>query len=279
MLAPLSNSLLVIFMTSSMLAIGLKVSFREISIVLHKKKLLLHSLLANFVIIPLIGILFIQFIPMTPGEKVALTLLVCAPGGLSSIQFFSKSEQELAYGSTLIFLLSFLSIFISPEIAKLFIPKTTEFTIPYFRVITLLSILLLLPLCMGILLNLKNAHAAKLLAKTFSLIGTIAFVTFIVLTLSIRQDAIKALGINVVLLMLLFIIISMIIGWATGGKNTADKKIHASISSMRNAALCLAITMKSFPQANVEIPLIAFSALMIPPNLLFTLFSKFYKKD
>jgi bile acid:Na+ symporter, BASS family len=41
---------------------------------------------------------------------------------------------------------------------------------------------------------------------------------------------------------------------------------------MRNTSLCLAIALRSFPGAHVEFPVVAFSALMLPPNVLFTIF-------
>jgi hypothetical protein len=39
---------------------------------------------------------------------------------------------------------------------------------------------------------------------------------------------------------------------------------------MRNAALALMIALNSFPDTNVDAAVIAFSGLMIPPNMLFT---------
>ncbi len=43
-------------------------------------------------------------------------------------------------------------------------------------------------------------------------------------------------------------------------------------TSMRNAAICLLIAQKSFPDTGVEVVVVAFSALMVPPNMLFTLY-------
>jgi BASS family bile acid:Na+ symporter len=41
---------------------------------------------------------------------------------------------------------------------------------------------------------------------------------------------------------------------------------------MRNVALALAIASRSFPGANVDVGILAFSALMLPPNVLFTIY-------
>jgi BASS family bile acid:Na+ symporter len=41
---------------------------------------------------------------------------------------------------------------------------------------------------------------------------------------------------------------------------------------MRNVALGLLLAFRTFPDPAVQTPLVAFSALMIPPNMLMTLY-------
>ncbi len=55
-----------------------------------------------------------------------------------------------------------------------------------------------------------------------------------------------------------------------GGPNHGTRRVLAINTSMRNVALCLAISSRSFSGTNVEVAVIAFSALMLPPNFLFT---------
>lgn len=71
---------------------------------------------------------------------------------------------------------------------------------------------------------------------------------------------------------------SMIIGWFMGGPQNDTRGVLATVTSMRNVALCLLIVMKSFSGRGMEVPLVAFSALMIPSNLIFTLVSLVYRR-
>jgi BASS family bile acid:Na+ symporter len=72
--------------------------------------------------------------------------------------------------------------------------------------------------------------------------------------------------------MLILILVSMLIGWVLGGPDKNDRRVLATGTSMRNAAICLLIAQKSFPDTGVDVVVIAFSALMVPPNMLFTLY-------
>ena len=72
--------------------------------------------------------------------------------------------------------------------------------------------------------------------------------------------------------MLGFILAAMVIGWLMGGPGSQTRTILATGSSMRNAALALLIAVNSFPGTNVDVAVIAFSGLMIPPNMLLTVY-------
>ena len=151
MFDPLSKTLLFAFIIASMLAIGLQVNVKNMVLVFNEKKLLIKSFVANFIIIPLIGLLLIKIIPMKPSVEMAFILLSCAPGGLSAIQFISKAKDELAYAGEMAFLLSTLSVFISPAIITFFLAEEIHFAIPYFKAFWFLILFLLLPMIIGML--------------------------------------------------------------------------------------------------------------------------------
>ena len=126
---------------------------------------------------------------------------------------------------------------------------------------------------LGMLSRYKFALASHKSSKFFALLGTIAFVTMIVITLGERQEAISTHASQIIFTMLLFIILTMFVGWFMGGPKKKTRQVLTIVTSTRNAAICLAIAMKTMPEAKLITPLIALSALMIFPNMLFTLFS------
>jgi len=272
----LTRALFFVFLVGSMLGIGLKVGKDEILSVVRDKSWLVRMFIANFVLIPAVGILAAKFLAMKPENALALILLACSPGGMSAVQFLSKKKEAaaLAYGGGTTALLSILSIFISPFLITLAIPRGMTLTVPYVKAILFVSLFMLLPLVLGILIHRTAGKAAQKLAGPFALIGTLAFVGAMLKLLALTKWAKGEMGKRGLIGIILFIVISMFIGWILGGPRKFTRPVLATASSMRNAALCLAIAFRSFPDQAVLTALVAFVAIMVPANLLYTLISK-----
>lgn len=273
---PLTKALFYVFLAGSMLGIGLKVGKGEILAVVRDKSWLLRMAIANFVLIPAVGILAARLLPVKPASGVALIVLACAPGGMSALQFLSKKKEPaaLAYGGGTTVLLSLLSIFISPALIALALPKGMTLTVPYGSAILFVSLFMLLPLVLGILINGAAGALAQKLGGPVALIGTLAFTVAMIMLLNITKWAKGEMGPAGLLTILVFILISMAIGWILGGPRKFTRPVLATASSMRNGALALAIAIRSFDDLAVLTPLVAFFAIMVPANLLFMLISK-----
>ncbi len=63
----------------------------------------------------------------------------------------------------------------------------------------------------------------------------------------------------------------MLIGWLMGGKDHADRQLLATVTSIRNAGLCLLFAMTLFPGRGVNDVVLAYVLLMIPPNAVITI--------
>ncbi|MCK4940976.1 hypothetical protein KAS45_02690, partial [candidate division WOR-3 bacterium] len=193
---------------------------------------------------------------------------------ISALQFTTKHKDELALAGGIAFSLTFLSIFISPLLMTLFLPQDLPLAVPYARASLFVVIFLLLPLMVGIFLHQNAEKFASALARPMSLIGVLAFVAVVVLTIALKKEAKSYITGETTIFIMLFIICAMVIGWIMGGPHRENRGVLATASSMRNIALCVAIAMRSFPEMNVVFPLIAFAAYMIPANLIFTIGSK-----
>jgi bile acid:Na+ symporter, BASS family len=271
----LTKALFFVFLAGSMLGIGLKVGKDELLTVVRDKSWLVRMFVANFLLIPAAGILAAKTITMKPENGLALIVLACAPGGMSALQFLSKKKEAaaLAYGGGTTVLLSFLSIFISPFLITLAIPKGMSLTVPYGNAILFVSLFMLLPLVLGGLVHGAATWVAQKLAGPVSLIATVAFIGAMVKLNTLTKWAKEAMGKRGLVSIAVFIVISMLIGWLLGGPRKFTRPVLATASSMRNIALGLAIAVRSFDLA-VLTPLVAFISIMVPLNLLYTLISK-----
>ena len=270
--------LILVFFVTTMLSVGMQTRVSDLHSLLASRGVLLRALLANFLVVPIIGIVIALVIPLQPHAAGALVLLACTPGGASAVQFSSQVKGSSALAGAMLGLLSLLAIFVSPLILKMVLPGNVQLVIPYGNAFLSFLIFLLLPLLAGMLLLGKAPGAAPKLSKLLALAGLVAFVAFMVVTGDARKAATGAIGLPAVGAMLLFIFASMAVGWFMGGPTRDSRLILAISTSMRNAVLCLAIVESSSPGHAVEVPLIAFSLLMVPTNMLLTVYNKIRAK-
>ncbi len=267
---PVTKTLTLIFLITTMAAIGLKVTTGELVSAFHDRSLMVRSLIVNMVIVPLLGLLLVKIVPMSQDVKVGIILLAAAPGGLNAIQFTSKSKDALCYAASLLFILTLLSVLLSPAIAGLMLPVDTSLKLPYGKVIRFLFLYLFLPLVIGFVVQRISKKVANFLSKPMALIGTIFFVVVVVRMLAQRKEAMAAMSKTELAAMIVFILLTMIIGWLFGGPSRETRRVLATATSMRNAAICFIIATNGFPNTNVIVTVVAFSGLMIFPNMLFT---------
>ncbi|MFA9460635.1 bile acid:sodium symporter family protein [Thiohalorhabdus methylotrophus] len=262
---------LIVFVAASMVGIGLQVTTGAMREALRLRGFLGRALVANFLVIPLMGVALVRLVPMKPELAVALLLLACAPGGPSALQFTGKQKAALAHAGTTAFALSLVAVFLSPFLMELALSGSMPLAVPYARAFWVFLLLLVLPLGLGLLLRSQVPGLATRLAPPAVITGTLAFVAFIGFTLARRQANMAALEPWALLAMFGFILASLAIGWLLGGPEAPTRRVLATASSMRNVPFCLAVAQHSPPGINIEVPLVAFSALMIPPNLVFFL--------
>ena len=271
----LPRTLLYIFLVLSMFSIGLQTTPGEIRSLLASRAHIVQLLLANFVVVPLIGIVMIRTIPFDLATETAFLLLAFTPGGISMLQFTTKFKGEALFAGSSAFIMSLLALFISPVLLELVHPDEITVVIPHGRVIAFIALFMLLPLMTGMLVCHNLEHMAQKLIKPCALIGTTAFIGMMVVTGSLRKEAFQAVGQDALFAIVIFIIISMIAGWYMGGPHKETRPVFATISSMRNIALCALIAVNTFPDEAVLHSLLAFAALMVPMNMVFTLVTLF----
>jgi len=265
--------LLAVFFVTSMMSIGMQTRGSDLSSLAASRGYLGRALLINFVVLPIVGLVIASLFPLQPHVAGAIIFLACTPGGLSAIQFTSKISGSSQLAAAMLFLLSVLAVFISPWILRLALPGDVRLVIPMGRALVAVLVYLFLPLLAGMLLLNKLPGVATRLAKLFALVGLVAFVTFMVVSGDARQAAAGEIGMVAVSAMFLFIFVSMVIGWYMGGPTHHQRQVMATSTSMRNAALCLAIVEATDPGHAVVVPLVAFSFLMVTPNMLFTIYN------
>jgi BASS family bile acid:Na+ symporter len=265
---------MILFLVTVMFSIGLEVTFSESLAAMGNKRLLIRALTANFILVPLLGLGISRILSIPPATETALLLLAAAPGAVFAINFTRTMQGGVSTAAGLMFLLTVLSIVFTPDLARLLLGIDKPLTIHYETHIRGLILYVILPLLAGFVVNRRFRALAEALRKPAKISANICFAGTTVLMLSARSAATKQIGMAGILAMLLLITGSMLIGWVMGGPDLSTQRVMTVNTGMRNVAICLALAVRSFPGTDVVVPLVAFSALMLPPSLVFTLYQR-----
>jgi BASS family bile acid:Na+ symporter len=194
-----------------------------------------------------------------------------APGGLLALQFARVSNGNRVFAVALLFVFCLLAIVTTPLLTLLFFPRQAAGKLPFGWLMMMLFVLIILPASVGRLLQVL---IPKQSAKLGLWLGRLSIVVFIIAALlagRYKSSAMKLMGTYGIGAIVVLIVASWVVGWLLGGPDVRNRKVLAISSSMRNVGVCLPIATNYFSGTDVSIPMLAFSALMIPMNMVFAL--------
>lgn len=265
------NLLSYLFIAVYMLSVPLETTRGAIIQTLGQWNLMGRALLANFVIIPILGVIIARFFNLPQEIKIGFLLLAMAPGGLLALQFARVSSGNRVLAVALLFVFCLLAILITPALVLSFFHKEGAGKLPFAWLILMLLLLIVVPALVGrALQRLIPEHAPKLGLW----LGRLSIVIFIIAAVTAgkyKRPAIELMGTNGIEAIVLLIVCSWVVGWLIGGPEIRNRKVLAISSSMRNVGVCLPIASSYFSGTDVAVPMLAFSGVMIPMNMVFAL--------
>ena len=262
--------LLDFFVVLVMLSIGLRVSGGEILDVLRERTLFIRTLLANCVLIPGIGLLLVKIFPLTPDATVGILLLAAIPGTPVALQFTRMSKARLAFAAVMTFVLSLVSVAITPLAVEVMPEIAQRSERPLLNLTLTILLYITSPLCVGLWVARRAPKIAPRLVLPLEILATIAFLFLMWETRLARREALYAIaGRGSILAMFLLLIISMLLGWLIGGPDQESRRVLATATGMRSVIVVLYVARYCFPGTNIYMIPIVYLSLMVPANLLF----------
>ena len=265
------NLLSYLFVVLYMFSVPLETTRGEIIGYLKDFNLMGRALLANFVVIPILGIIIAQFFDLPPDFRTGFLLLAMAPGGLLALQFARVSKGNRVFAVALLLVFCLLAILITPLFVYLFFSKEGSGRLPFGWLTMMLLLLIVVPLVVGRMLQKIIPEQAPKLGLWLGRLSIVIFIIAAVMAGKYKSPAIKLMGTNGIAAIVLLILGAWVVGWLLGGPEIRNRKVLAIASSMRNAGVCLPIASNYFAGTEVTVPILAFSGLMIPMNMVFAL--------
>lgn len=231
---------------------GLEVNREHLRAVLRDTGLLGRALLANFVVVPILGVLLARVFRLPPPVETGFLLMAIAPGVPFVLASVRKRGGSLGLAVALAFLLPLLSIVTVPVTAALVLPTAAKAHLPLARFVVTLLLLQLLPLLAGIAVGaLAPATAAKLSRPLQVVFFASALALVIVLAPLLVRDVASVYGSNGMWAMLCLVVLSLVTGWLLGAPAREDRRVLAIGTALRNIGLCALIATASFSDAEV----------------------------
>src|SRR5437773_12296799 len=206
---------MLVFVLSSMLAMGFGLTVGEIVAPLRNVRRVVMSLLANFLLVPLVALALAALLRLDQPLGVGLLLLGSAAGAPFLPKLAQLAKWNLAFAVGLMVLLMVITVGYLPLVLPAFLPGVS---INPTKIARSLFFLMLVPLAVALAVNARFPSVA---ARTTPLLNRIANLSLIALVLLLVITNIKhvlaVFGTGGILAGLLFIAVAFAVGWWLGG--------------------------------------------------------------
>ena len=251
------------FVLSSMLAMGLGLTVSQIIAPLRNARLVVLSLLVNFVLMPLGAVALAALLRLDQPLGVGLLLLGPAAGAPFLPKLAQIARGNLAFAVGLMVLLMVVTVGYLPLVLPLLLPGVS---VNPAKIARSLFLLMLLPLAGALAVKARFANVA---ARTKPLLDRLSNLSLILLVLLITagnvNNVLAVFGTRGILAGLLFIAIGFVIGWLLGGPDRNTRRVLALGTAQRNIAAALVVGSQSFsdPKVVVMVVVVAIVSLLI----------------
>ena len=242
------------FVVSSMMAMGVGFTVRQIIDALRDVRLVLLGLLANFVAMPLGALALDKMLRLDEPLRVGLLLLGAAAGApfLPKLTEVAKGNVPFAVG--IMMLLAIGTVGYLPLVLPLLLPAVT---VNSGKIAGWLFLLTLLPLAAGLALRARYAGLAARVKPVLDWVSNVTLVPMVLLLAAANIDKIlHVFGTRGILAGLLLIALGFGIGWALGGPGVDTRRTLALGTGQRNIAAASVVASESFSDPSVVIMVI-----------------------
>ncbi len=265
-----------IMLVSLTFGAGLQVDRDHLKTVLRNGGLIGRTFLANFIIVPLLGVLLAKVFRLPPQVATGFLLMAIAPGVPLVLTSVRKRGGSLGFAIALAFMLPLLSIVTVPVTAALVMPTAAKADLPMTRFVLTLVLFQLLPLVAGIAVGALAPRSAQRLDRPLQILffaSALALIALLAPTLA--HSVASVYGSNGMLAMLCLVLFSMATGWLLGGPAREDRRVLAIGTTLRNIGLCALIATASFTDKLVAATVLTYFLIQF---LITTIFGVYFAR-
>ena len=250
----------VVFVVSSMLAMGLSLTVPEIIEPLRKVRLVILALVANFVVAPLIVVLIQAVMDLDDDIYTGLVILATAAGAPFLPKLAQAAKGNVAASVGLMVMLMVVTVAYMPIVLPLILSGTT---VDPWAIAQSLIFLMLLPLAIGLVVKWRYPDLADGLQPFMSQASSVALLLLLGGGIVLQWDGIVSLfGTGGLVAMVLFVVGCFVAGYIAGGSEPGMRSVMGLGTAQRNVSAALVVAAQNFSDAPDVITTVMVAALL-----------------
>ena len=233
-----------LFVVTSMLALSFKLSLQQMTQPLKNVRLVILTLLANFVLVPLFALAIIKVIPLEQPLQIGLILFGTAAGAPFIPKLVQGARGDVACSVGLMFLTMVVTIFYLPFVLPLLLPgvEVNSWDIAMSLIVTML-----IPMVIGMLIKSHSPDVADNWEPVMSKVSSVSVLTLWVVGLGLNiSNILSFIGTSGIGAMALLILGSLVIGLLFGGRDPGVRTAMALSTGNRNGSAALIVAGLNF---------------------------------
>jgi predicted Na+-dependent transporter len=233
-----------VFVVSSMLAMGLSLTIPQIIEPLKRLKLVLLALAVNFVAVPLVVLGIEAVMDLDQDIYTGLVLMATAAGAPFLPKLAQTAKGNVAFSVGLMVILMVATVVYMPVVMPLILSGVE---VNPWDIASSLIFLMLLPLAIGLFIKARYIGMADGLQPFMAQASTVAIMLLLAGGIILQWDAIVSLiGTGGILAILLFLLISLALGYWAGGSDGGVRSVMGLGTAQRNLAAALVVGGQNF---------------------------------
>ena len=235
---------LLVFVISSMLAMGFSLTMPEIIEPLKDLRLVVIALAVNFVAVPLIAVIIDAVLSLDDDLSIGLTIISAAAGAPFLPKLAGAAKGNMAFSVGLMVLLMVVTVVYMPIVLPLLIDGVD---VNAWEIASSLIFLMILPLAIALFVRWRYEEIAAGLQPLMAQTSTTSIALLLVTGVIVNWDnIIDLIGTGGFIAMILFLAGSFIVGYFAAGSDAGTRSVLGLGTAQRNLSAALVVAGQNF---------------------------------
>ncbi|WP_410510050.1 bile acid:sodium symporter [Methanosarcina hadiensis] len=251
-----------VFVLASTFSAGLSLTIRQILGPLHNVKLVLLTLVANFILVPALAQILLYVFSLPRPLAIGLFILGTVAGSPFVLRLTQAARGDIALASGLMILLMVVTTFYLPVVFPIFFPGVETST---RDLIKSMAEIILIPLALGLLVRARYDELAGELRPFIGEVSNLAFLILIISYILAYLPAMLRIITETYALFagIIFTIGSYALGYFLGDPDRSHRQALGFGTAQRNISVALAIAGLNFKDPYVTIMIFFISIVAV----------------